>query len=1194
MSDIVGVRPEKPAGKELIMRGKESAGQQRAGREEGYKNQKRKSGIMADEHKDQEQQQPLAGCGIRSVQLSCRPEENYLGEKSYRTVFNLREAEALFVDAELLNRQFGEREWETPVTVCLYWFDGEKGECVAEKAGRMKFGKEDGIVRYRELITRKDRRDFELKEGVYRVLVQAGAAQESSDDLFFMESHDKAEEYCRVLEAGLDRSCEETDEESKVRPHSFRTLNKAGLKDVRFYMMAQNLLKKDWVYEFVIRVLSADGDTKILRRVISGQYVQTPAGKHICFAVDLSGGIGGFWTDGEYTLMVSGFDQHLFTLHFNIGNQDIPYRFEQEARQGQIQEAEAQPGGGQLQYSVTGKEDVLDRLYRLVGLRKVKEEITRITEYLEFIRLRRENGFASRVSAMHMIFTGHPGTGKNTVAEMIGELFSKLGLLSNGSVHHFDRNHLVQDGATVEEQLVRRALADSEGGVMFIDRAGDLFIPDDPNDRGVVALSVLMGVLVSENPDVLVILADEAGEIENMLAALPELKKVFTRQLCFEDYTPEELMEITRIKLKEREYRFTPAAEEKFYKILKAACIAGELDFTNGSFIDERIEDAEMRMSKRLMSNGGSSYKREELMLIEEADIVEEDAENPGIPLERLKTMVGLGQLKQSLLHHLNYIYFIRERQKHGFTDVMPPLNMIFSGNPGTGKLTVAKMIGEIYHATGIIDHPEVVVQCGRNLTAEAGLTPQQMAAALLSASRGGLLYIDEADALPVSEFGLALFELLLSAIPTEDSGDMVVVLAGYPDKIDKMLEMNPSLKDYFPYRFLFNDYTAEELLQIATDKLKEKDYALHPKALEMLKGLIGRIYDKKDKRFGNVLLIEKLVEAVIRKMSDRIMGIRNERELTRQEMTTILETDVPADILETPKFDRDIFNEEEIGQALKDLDNIVGQEKLKLQIRDFVGLARHYSQQGVKLSTRMSLQWCFTGNSALGKGTIARIIGRLYKAMGIVDKGHVLDFKVEKLIGLLEDEAQRSIGEALLKSNGGIFLFDEDSPKLVAAGGFRERVRAILMSQLAERPGSYIIIYAEPKSAVPGFNGGAGHMSEMVNILDFEDYTKEELMQILKRRLEKENMKLTATARRHMAVFIGMLVSTDERNHASSRLMRIVADLLVRNTLQRIAKIGKTVKPEEIVSVQKQDVTMFTEPFIAGLVNERKRIGFV
>lgn len=229
-----------------------------------------------------------------------------------------------------------------------------------------------------------------------------------------------------------------------------------------------------------------------------------------------------------------------------------------------------------------------------------------------------------------------------------------------------------------------------------------------------------------------------------------------------------------------------------------------------------------------------------------------------------------------------------------------------------------------------------------------------------------------------------------------------------------------------------------------------------------------------------------------------------------------------------------------------------------------------------------------------MGKGTVARIIARLYKAMGIISVEQVLDFKVERMIGLMEDEAQRTIGEALAKSNGGILLFDEDSPKLAEAVGFRERVRAILMNQMAERPGSYIIIYAEPRDRVAGLNGDAEHLSELVNVLNFEDYSREELMDILKRRLEKENMKMTATARQYMNGFLGTLVATEERSHASSRLMRIVGDMIVRNCLQRIARGQTKTKSTGIISVQKQDVAMFTEQFIAGIMKERKRIGFV
>lgn len=1136
----------------------------------------------------------LPGWSVGRVQVSGRAEEDYRGEKDYRTVYAMGEMKELYVDTEVFNRNVGGEGQKCAMVVSLFRLEGQKAVCMAEKRGSLELEPGDMQVSCEEVLTARDLKAGVWEEGIYRLCVEVGGVTGQSDDIYIIQGSGQVDEYFRTMYVAVDRVCDETDEVAGKRPHSFRELDSKDLKGVRFLFMAQNLLQKKWVYEFVIRVVGQNGSLKAVQFAKAAHFIKDQANNEnalLCFAIDMVPAEV-LAENEEYTVIVSFMGHVMLNLSFVIGHKDVPYDFTQEIAAENGKGSEVQNLADN--YTEKDRDEIMDRIYRLVGLRKVKEEITRIVEYAKFVRLRKENGFEARFSPMHLVFMGSPGTGKSSVAAMLGELFKVLGFLSNGKVHHIKRRDLVQEGAAIEEQLVRQALENSRGGILYIEEAADLFHMGEEEDRGVVALGILHSILLHEKPEVLVILEDGEEEMNYLLDMLPDLKKVFTKHLYFEDYTPEELMDIARNKLKKLQYRFTPAAEEKFYRQLQEACVCKDENFENGHYIDEKLEEAARQMAKRLMSQSRNEYNKEQLMSIDADDIVLPEAGDPNKSMEKLNAMVGLGKLKQSIAQHLNYVYFIRERQKHGFADVLPPLNMIFCGNPGTGKTTVVKMMGEIYHAVGVLTRPNVVVQDGRSLAVETAVPPVQIAGALAEMSLGGILYINQVDVLLQTEYGKVVLEMLLGNLSTEECDNRVVVLGCYPDKVEQLLQTYPGLEEYFPYRFDFTDYTPDELLKIAENKLKAKNYGFHPKAREAFGELIRKAYENRNKNFGNVLLVEKIVDLAIRNMSDRTMTIRRKRELTRQELTTICREDVPSDIFNLPKLSADEFDEKEIHEALAELNQLVGQDSIKKQICDFVELARHYNRGGLKLSTKMSLQWCFTGNSAMGKGTVARIIARLYKAMGIVSTGNVFTFKVERMIGLMENEAQECIGDALARSEGGILLFDEDTPKLNEAVGFRERIRVILMNQMAIRPGSHLIIYAEPRSRVAGLNGGAEQVSEVVNVLVFEDYTPEELMVILKRRLLKEKMKMTVTARQYMAEFIGSLVSTEERNHASSRLMRIVADMIVRNCLQRVAKNEKKTKASDLISVQKQDVVMFTEQFVASIMKERKRIGFV
>ena len=1125
---------------------------------------------------------------FKSIRTSCSEVVDFTGNKRYRTVFRLNEIETLFVDTEVINKQFDEKPWDAEIVAALIYMQGDQPMLVVQKGGKVTIPETESVFQFSTTFSAEDFTDFKFQEGVYRVQVMIDGQAGVSDEIHLLEPHDLFRDYFQLLDIGFDKCVEEALDVQ--RPHSYQAFSAKGLEDIRFYLVAENFLSSEWTYEFLINVFDTNGILKASRVAKGNYYIPNREGKHLlCFALDLGAGLNNFWEVGKYRVDVLCFDQPVIHLEFSIGEQDLPYNFTDEIAEvnGQVHEVAGVPSTPQ------DKEEALSRLYQLVGLRKVKEEITRMYELAEFVKMRQENGFNDKLPVLNMILMGNPGTGKHLVTEITGEMFYRLGVLANGKVHRYKREDFTRPGMDAEEQLIREAITKSMGGILLIEDADELYPTNDPNDPAMRIFTVLLGILEQEQPSLLVVMAGDVMTLQAIVEGVPGMKKCFPYQFVFDDYSAEELMEITHQMLEKRQFKFTPEAEDKFSDMLKDCCSVRESGFSNGRFIEERLDDASTRMAKRLMSNHKGTRTKEDMMLIQVEDIETPEQPDPSKSVDALNEMIGSKELKNSLISYINYIYFIRERQKHGYADVIPPLHMLFTGNRGTGKTTVARMLGEIFESAGILESSMVTVRSRGELIGDGSIPPQQIAMYVFEQARGGILFLEDAHTLFQDNVGAAALSVIFGQLSPTDNGDTIVILSGDPEAMDKALAGNPKVKTLFPYHFHFSDYTPEELLEIAVQKVAEKNYTLHPKAKEAFKALVSQVCNEHDKFFGNALFVEKMVDKAIHNLSARTMKIRKERELTRKEITTLMAVDIPTATSELPNSYRDTFDEKEIASALKDLDHMVGQTKLKKQIHDFVDLARHYNQQGIKLNTRVSLQWCFTGNSGMGKGTVARIIARIYKAMGIIDKSEVTSFKVERLLGLTEEDVIQSIGTALLQSKGGLFFFDEDSSSLNEVAGFRDRVRAILVNQLATQPGAYNVIYAKQDPPRQIINDEVEKVSDIINILVFEDYTADQLMEILKRDLATDNTRMTRTAQQHMEQFISYIVANKKRSHASARLIKLVAEMMMRNRVQRLAKSKKANDMETKHSVTKQDVEMFTPAMLDSMISERNTIGY-
>lgn len=205
---------------------------------------------------------------------------------------------------------------------------------------------------------------------------------------------------------------------------------------------------------------------------------------------------------------------------------------------------------------------------------------------------------------------------------------------------------------------------------------------------------------------------------------------------------------------------------------------------------------------------------------------------------------------------------------------------MIFTGNPGTGKTTVAKLIGRVFHSMGLLSKGEVIeAERSSMIGRYIGDTELKMKE-LLERAEGNVLFIDEAYSLcdnnegDRKDYGCRVLECLLTVL-TKKNPDMIVIMAGYEKEMDRMLELNPGMKGRFPYRFRFDDYNADELYRIACSLLVRADYVLSPEADDLLRSTIQDAVVHKDEFFHNARWVEQYVlDGVISAMSDRVMSL--------------------------------------------------------------------------------------------------------------------------------------------------------------------------------------------------------------------------------------------------------------------------------------------------------------------------------
>ncbi|HEX6858497.1 MAG TPA: AAA family ATPase [Streptosporangiaceae bacterium] len=509
-------------------------------------------------------------------------------------------------------------------------------------------------------------------------------------------------------------------------------------------------------------------------------------------------------------------------------------------------------------------DEAMAELDAMIGLTAVKDQVRSIAASIEAARRRALAGYGTEKPMQHFVFIGPPGTGKTAVARIIAKIFYAFGLLETPAVVEAHRADLVGEylGATAikTNELVDSAL----GGVLFIDEAYSLVNEGDgQGDRfGNEAVQTLLKRAEDDRDDLIIILAGYEKQMDSFLSSNPGLASRFAIRVSFPGYTPAELLQLADAAMARRGELLDPDARPVLWRMFEdigRRRLTDELG--NGRFVRSLLEKAGQARDVRVMS-ATEEPSPSDLVTIQGGDLERAFTElssrfrgyrdTPSLEsaLAELDELIGLEPVKRQVHEITAQLQVARLRDRQGLASQPPARHFVFTGPPGTGKTTVARILGRIFAALGLLVRPSVVEAHRADLVGEHLGSTAIKTNKLVDSALGAVLFIDEAYSLyndgysGGDAFGSEAVQTLLKR--AEDDRDrLVIVLAGYTADMDRFLRSNPGLASRFGVRIGFPSYSPGELVRIAEMIAQQAGDSFADDALPVLDDIFRRACDE-------------------------------------------------------------------------------------------------------------------------------------------------------------------------------------------------------------------------------------------------------------------------------------------------------------------------------------------------------------
>jgi SpoVK/Ycf46/Vps4 family AAA+-type ATPase len=808
-------------------------------------------------------------------------------------------------------------------------------------------------------------------------------------------------------------------------------------------------------------------------------------------------------------------------------------------------------------------QNVLDKL---IGLDEVKTQLKTIVDTYTFLRSRKD--IANVRLSVNAVIIGETGTGKTALAEILRDYFYQHKIIEKAKLTMVDAVDYSRFVDKWEDNIKK-----ARGGILFFDNVQKL-LPDKYSNQ-VNPLDKLFVEMDKWDDNPIVIMAGLPKGLEDFLESNPAVKNRF--KYVFRLATPsyQELCDMTKLELRVKYgiTTFSADADRRLQRFFKYQIKTKDDTFGNAHVAMKTAEN----IFTSFISRGADTAQ------------VEADDIQGYVPEERslddilgdLDSFIGMTEVKRTVREIAYAVQNSVQRAERGLGEQQKmSMHIILTGNPGTGKTTIARKLGEILAAIGYLDSGHVVeVDRAKMVSPYQGETPK-VVDRLCDKAQGGILFVDEAYTLaPVSQAGdrdnqgAQALEKLMKRME-DDRGKFVVIAAGYRTEMDNLFRVNPGFKSRFTYFLNLEDYSPDELYDIMQVFARNKKYIFSPQAEAKTRQCIKQMYESRDKDFANGRTMRTLFDQICTRQAQRLQ-VGDISKMSDEQLMTIEDEDIPYEEPKTVDYD----------ECLKKLDGLVGLASVKKEISNLAAFLNLQIRRG-ESDTFQGKHYVFTGNPGTGKTTVARIMADVFKTLGIVSRGQLVEADRAKLVAGYSGQTAIKTNQLIDTAIGGVLFIDE-AYTLRSNDGDTFGAEAIdtLLKRLEDDRGKFICIVAGYTDQMHDFiDSNPGLKSRFTQTIHFDDYTPDELTKIFLNLAKAKNFTVDSDTEAAIHRQFEQLYLRRDKNFGNAREARRIFDETVEKQSQRLVELmGQP-------GFQEQDMYRLTADDLPMAQNEKAR----